>query len=146
MSLINIDSFSVSKKTGDGSGGGGSTNINVTSSAASKAVEIWGQMLDLGMPEDITGDFRIGGGAQMRVGGYFTAFNGAYEDQFVQFRPVGNLMTNSDLLLHKTNLAIDYGRLSFADDWTDEEGDVHENMMLLWLDAKGLHAEKELLI
>lgn len=83
MSLINIDSFSVSKKNGEGTGGGGSTNINVTSSAASKAVEIWGQMLDLGQPEDITGDFRISGGAQMRVGGYFTAYNGAYEDQFV---------------------------------------------------------------
>ena len=55
-------------------------------------------------------------------------------------------MTNSDLLLHKTNLAIDYGRLSFADDWTDEEGDVHENIMMLWMDAKGLHAEHELLI
>lgn len=80
MSLVNITSYSAKKKNGEGDGGGGSTNINVTSSAAMQAVEIWGQMLDLGMPEDVTGDFRLGGGAQMRVGGYFTAFNGAYED------------------------------------------------------------------
>ena len=144
MSLVNISSYSVRKKNGEG-GGGGNTNISVTS-PAEMAIEIWGQMLDLSMPEDITGDFLLEGGSQMRVGGYFTAFNGAYEDQYMQFRPVGNKMTNSDLLLHKTNLELDYSRLSFAGDWYDEEGDIHENIMLVWLDAQGLHAEHELLI
>jgi hypothetical protein len=133
MSLVNISSYSVANK--DGKGEGGSTNINITSDVGfGKEIEIWGQSLSFSDPKDITGDFRMSGGSQMRIGGYFTAYNGAYEDQFVQFRPTGGLATNSDFLLKKTNLVSNYGRLGVSGDYTDKDGNVKENLLLVWLD------------
>jgi predicted nucleic acid-binding Zn-ribbon protein len=146
MSLVNINSYAVAKKNGEGSGGGGTTNISITAdNTFGKEIEIWGQMLNFQSPEDITGDFMMSGGAQMRIGGYFTAYNGAYEDQYVQFRPTGNFNFNSVFLLRKTDIKSD-GQIGLSGDYTDADGNTSSDILLIWLDRYGLHAKHDMVI